>query len=140
MLPPSPVMPGAGRPGSTQSIAEAAFAPNQCTAPTAPAHWMKSAVPMLLPPTVAPVSATIRSCSSGCRSVRISAIREMIRPRSAGLSQGQGPSSKARRAAATARCISVPVESGTLPITSSVAGSRTVIRPSPSDEVCCPSM
>ncbi len=101
---------------------------------------MKSAVPMLLPPTVAPVSATISSCSSGCRSVRISAIRAMTWPRSLGLSQGHGPSSKARRAEAMARRRSLTVASGTLPITSSVAGSRTVMRPSPSDGVLFPSM
>ena len=60
--------------------------------------------------------------------------------RSAGFIHGQGPSSKARRAASMARTASCGEASGTLPMTASVAGSITSIDPIASLAVHSPSM
>ena len=85
-----------------------------------------------------PVSATISSRSSADRDSRISAIRTRTAARSAGLVHGQGPSSKAFRAASMARTASLGVASGTCPMTSSVAGLITSMDPGPRLVVHCP--
>jgi hypothetical protein len=60
--------------------------------------------------------------------------------RSAGVMRGHGPSSKARRAAATARSMSAGVASGTRPMTSSVCGDTTSMVPLPEDSTHSPPM
>ena len=67
-------------------------------------------------------------------------MRTSAAARSAGLVHGQGPSSKARRAASMARAASLGVASGTLPMTSSVAGLMTSMDPLASPVVHAPSM
>ena len=89
---------------------------------------------------VEPASRTASSLSSPARRSIASAIRSMTAARSRGLKFGHGPSSKARRAAATARSTSPAVPSGTAPMTSSVAGLSTVRTASPSLSCHAPSM
>ncbi len=60
--------------------------------------------------------------------------------RSAGAMRGQGPSSKAVRAAATARSMSAVVASGTEAKTSSVVGLITSIVPVPDGDTHSPPM
>ncbi len=67
---------------------------------------------------------SISANSSRCCSSR-SASFQIMRPRSEGDMRGQGPSSKARRAARTARLTSSSSASGTSVTTSPVAGLKT---------------
>ncbi len=134
-LPPSPVGPPVGAPFSTQG--------NECSTSDA----FERSIPMDPAPCTAsvrnpvePVSAMISSLRSPARDSRISAIAVSRAARSDGFMYGQGPSSKARRAASMARTADFVVASGTDPITSSVAGSTTSMEPSAPSEVHLPSM
>ena len=64
--------------------------------------------------------------------------RLMPSARSSGVQRGKGPLSNASRAAATARSTSAGVASGTRPITSSVLGEMTSMRPFASDSTNLP--
>ncbi len=72
-----------------------------------------------------PISLEISS-DMPCMSLRMaSATLVRTAPRSAGVMRGQGPWSKASRAAATARSTSASRASGTRPTSSSVVGDTT---------------
>lgn len=87
-----------------------------------------------------PASAMLRATSSGSRRSISSAMRSSAAARSAGLIRGQGPSSKAVRAASTARRTSATEAWGTSAIVSSVAGFRTTSIASERPSVRRPSM
>ena len=70
-----------------------------------------------------PLSMLSSSANWSARAVMPSAIRQIIRCRSAGVVVGHGPSSNARRAARTARSTSSGPLCGTVVMTCSVAGS-----------------
>ena len=89
---------------------------------------------------IEPTSSTFSSTRSAARASSSDANRSMTAARSRGDSHGHGPSSNARRAAATARSMSATVPSGTVPMASSVAGFSTVSTESPSLPVHAPSM
>ena len=69
-----------------------------------------------------PISSTVTPAMSASRSRRIAPARASTSARSAGVMRGHGPSSKAARAASTARSMSAVVATGTSPTTSSVDG------------------
>ena len=87
-----------------------------------------------------PVSATISSRSSAAWDSRYSAIRISAAARSAGFVKGHGPSSNALRAASMATTASLGEASGTVPMTSSLAGLMTSIDRPASPLVQAPSM
>ena len=72
-----------------------------------------------------PFSEEMTSAMSCARDWRAPESRLMPSARSAGVILGHGPSSKARRAAATAASMSAGDASGTRPMTSSVWGETT---------------
>ena len=134
-LPPTPVGPPVGGLFSTHGKECSAMAAFERNIPIDPAPWMAS-----VRNPVDPVSAMISSRRSPARDSRISAIAVNLAARSDGFMKGQGPSSKARRAASMARTAVFVVASGTDPITSSVAGSMTSMDPSAPSAVHAPSM
>ncbi len=73
----------------------------------------------------APFSLEISRAKSSICAVIAAEIVAMMSARSAGAIRGHGPRSNASRAAATARSMSSMVDTGTRPITSSVAGDTT---------------
>ena len=74
-----------------------------------------------------PISAVTRRAVSSALASMAAASRSMAAARSAGLSCGHGPASKAFLAAVTATSTSGPTIEGTAPATSSVAGFTIVI-------------
>ena len=74
-------------------------------------------------------SSMFRVASSRARSVTYSPMRASAAARSSGDVRGHGPLSNASRAAATARSTSALVARGTYPMTSSVDGEITSMRP-----------
>jgi hypothetical protein len=72
-----------------------------------------------------PISVAVTRAMSSLRARSASAARRSTAARSAGGVRGHGPSSNARRAAATARSMSAGSASGTCPTTSSVDGETT---------------
>jgi hypothetical protein len=134
-LPAMPVAPPVGASFSTHWNACSTSAAFERNMPIDPEAWMAS-----VRKPADPVSATTTSRSVPARASRISAMRTSLAARSAGLIHGHGPSSNARRAASIA-CTAVFVDaSGTVPMTSSVAGSITSIVPTASASVQRPSM
>ena len=134
-LPPIPVGPPVGMPFSTHGNACSTSAAFDRSMPIDPAPCTAS-----VKNPVDPVSAMIRSRRSPARASRISAIATNLAARSDGFMYGHGPSSNARRAASIARTAVFVDASGTDPITSSVAGSRTSMDPDTPSDVQAPSM
>ena len=81
--------------------------------------------PMSEKPYGAPFSAEMSLAKSSILAMIPAEIVAMMSARSAGLMRGHGPRSNASRAAATALSMSAVVDTGTLPMTSSVAGETT---------------
>lgn len=87
-----------------------------------------------------PFWALMERAISSYRAATPSLIRVTTAIRSSTVIRGQGPSSKARRAAATARSTSAAEACGTRPMTSSVCGETTSMTSSPSGSVNSPPM
>lgn len=87
-----------------------------------------------------PFSLLMTRAISSCRTANASLIFVMISMRSSRLIRGQGPSSKARRATATARSTSAGAACGTRPKTSPVCGETTSMTSLPSGSVNSPPM
>ncbi len=87
-----------------------------------------------------PISAVISAAISPVRPAKISARRPTAAARSAGSVRGQGPVSKATRAAATARSMSAVVPAGTRPMTCSVCGETTSMTSVPAGATQSPPM
>ena len=87
-----------------------------------------------------PISCVMISAMSSISAVICAATLRRISPRSAGVMRGQGPRSKAVRAAATALSMSASVPSGTRPTTSSVDGEITEMVSVPSGATQSPPM
>ena len=94
------------------------------------AHWSKTGATRPVWDAVAwliatPISSTVIPAMSAERLRSRSAARASTSARSSGARRGHGPSSKAVRAAPTARSMSASVASGTSPTTCSVEGETT---------------
>lgn len=87
-----------------------------------------------------PFSEEMRRAISSCRTAIASLIRVTTAIRSSSGSRGQGPSSKALRAAATARSTSAGAACGTRPKTSPVCGEITSMTSVPDGCVNSPPM
>lgn len=87
-----------------------------------------------------PFWALIRRANSSYRTAKASLIRVITAIRSSSVIRGQGPSSKARRAAVTARSTSASEACGTRPMTCSVCGEITSMTSVPSGSVNSPPM
>ena len=87
-----------------------------------------------------PISKVMISAMSFISAMTCAPALATIAPRSAGLMRGQGPRSKAWRAAATALSMSASVPSGTRPTTSSVMGEMTEMVSVPSGATQSPPM